>query len=63
MRKPIIAGNWKMNKTRDEVINFALGVSGKLPVYAECVVCAPFVYLREKSTCKFRNWRTKHGLS
>ena len=47
MRKPIIAGNWKMNKTRDEAINFALGVSGRLPNYAECIVCAPFIILRD----------------
>ena len=47
MRQYIIAGNWKMNKTRDEAIQFSLGVSGKLPTYAECVVCAPFIILRD----------------
>ena len=26
MRKPIIAGNWKMNKTRDEALQFIYAV-------------------------------------
>jgi triosephosphate isomerase len=29
MRKPIIAGNWKMFKTRDEALFFVLKVSEK----------------------------------
>ena len=32
MRRPILAGNWKMNKTRDEAIHFVLGVDYKLPI-------------------------------
>ncbi len=47
MRKPMIAGNWKMNKTRDEAINFTLGVANGLPLNVECVVCAPFIILRD----------------
>lgn len=47
MRKPMLAGNWKMNKTRDEGISFCLGVSGKLPLDVECVVCAPAIILRD----------------
>ena len=47
MRKPMLAGNWKMNKTRDEAISFCLGVSGKLPLDVECVVCAPAIILRD----------------
>ncbi len=31
MRKPIIAGNWKMFKTRDEALFFILQVSEKMP--------------------------------
>lgn len=31
MRKPIIAGNWKMFKTRDEALFFILKVSDKMP--------------------------------
>lgn len=31
MRKPIIAGNWKMFKTRDEALFFVLKVSEKMP--------------------------------
>ncbi|MGE4572176.1 MAG: triose-phosphate isomerase [Candidatus Izemoplasmatales bacterium] len=31
MRKPIIAGNWKMFKTRDEALFFILKVSEKMP--------------------------------
>ena len=31
MRKPIIAGNWKMFKTRDEALFFILQVSEQMP--------------------------------
>ena len=31
MRKPIIAGNWKMNKTNEEAKAFVEAVKGKLP--------------------------------
>lgn len=47
MRKPMLAGNWKMNKTRDEAIEFVLGVEGKLPTNIDCVVCAPAIILRD----------------
>ncbi len=47
MRKPILAGNWKMNKTRDEVIQFTLAVTNRLPDDVECIVCAPAIYLRD----------------
>ena len=48
MRKPIIAGNWKMFKTRDEALSFVYAVNEKLPSrdVVETVVCAPFVVLR-----------------
>ena len=48
MRKPIIAGNWKMFKTRDEAINFILQVNDKMPSIedVDSVVCAQFTVLR-----------------
>ena len=45
MRKPMLAGNWKMNKTRDEAIQFVLAVEGQLPSTIDCVVCAPAIIL------------------
>ena len=49
MRKPIIAGNWKMYKTRDEALQFIYAVAEKLPSIekVDSVVCAPFVILRD----------------
>ena len=48
MRKPIIAGNWKMFKTRDEAINFILQVNDRMPSIdkVDTVVCAQFTALR-----------------
>ncbi|QVK18095.1 triose-phosphate isomerase [Mycoplasmatota bacterium] len=48
MRKPIIAGNWKMNKTRDEALQFIYAVNQAVPSIEEVdtVVCAPAVLLR-----------------
>ena len=48
MRKPIIAGNWKMFKTRDEALNFVYAVADKVPSTdkVDSVICAPFVLLR-----------------
>ena len=31
MRKPIIAGNWKMNKTLSEAVSFVEEVKGQIP--------------------------------
>lgn len=47
MRKPMLAGNWKMNKTRDEAIQFMLAVQDNLPKTVESVVCAPAIILRD----------------
>lgn len=47
MRKPMLAGNWKMNKTRDEAIQFVLTVGDNLPSSIDCVVCAPAIILRD----------------
>lgn len=48
MRKPIIAGNWKMNKTRDEALQFIYAVKDNVVSKneVESVICAPFPYLR-----------------
>ncbi len=49
MRKPIIAGNWKMHKTRDEALQFLFSVNVKVPnhSYVESVVCPPAPILRD----------------
>ena len=46
MRKPIIAGNWKMFKTVPEAVAFVADVKGKAEVEGvESVICAPFTNL------------------
>lgn len=46
MRKPIIAGNWKMFKTVQEAVAFVSEVKGKAEVDGvESVICAPFTNL------------------
>jgi triosephosphate isomerase len=47
MRKPIVAANWKMNKTVDEAIELARELVAGLVAYAsvERVLCPPFVAL------------------
>ena len=49
MRKPIIAGNWKMFKVREEVLSFVLAVNKNLPSneVVDTVICAPALYLRD----------------
>ncbi|MDE6656252.1 MAG: triose-phosphate isomerase [Anaeroplasmataceae bacterium] len=49
MRKPIMAGNWKMNKTRDEALEFIYAVSDKLPNSSQLdsIICAPAIILRD----------------
>ena len=55
MRKPIIAGNWKMFKTRYEALSFIYGLSDSktgdslLPSkeVEDCVICCPFTVLRD----------------
>ena len=48
MRKPVMAGNWKMNKTRDEALQFIYAVNNELPSNekVESVICAPAILLR-----------------
>ncbi|NMM54655.1 triose-phosphate isomerase [Paenibacillus aquistagni] len=46
MRKPIIAGNWKMFKTVPEALEFVEQAKGKAEVEGvESVICAPFTNL------------------
>ncbi|MFO1444562.1 triose-phosphate isomerase [Bacillus sp. Bva_UNVM-123] len=47
MRKPIIAGNWKMHKTLSEAKDFFGEIDGKIPAEdkVETVVCAPSLFL------------------
>ena len=47
MRTPIIAGNWKMNKTVDEAVAFVREIRSPLNSHTsvESVVCPPFVAL------------------
>ncbi|HHY21550.1 MAG TPA: triose-phosphate isomerase [Bacilli bacterium] len=47
MRKPIIAGNWKMHKTLSEAIAFTKEVKGRIPSADEvdAVICAPALFL------------------
>ena len=49
MRKPIIAGNWKMYKTRDEALEFIYSVNDRMPSIdkVDSVICAPFIILRD----------------
>ena len=48
MRKPIIAGNWKMYKTREEALEFIYKVNSTVPSneLVDSVICAPFTSLR-----------------
>ncbi|KSU59938.1 triose-phosphate isomerase [[Bacillus] enclensis] len=47
MRKPIIAGNWKMNKTASEAKTFTEEVKGLVPDTdkVDSVICAPALFL------------------
>lgn len=47
MRKPILAGNWKMYKSFDEAVEFVEAVREAIPSEekVDAVVCAPAIYL------------------
>lgn len=49
MRKPIIAGNWKMNKTVSEARDFAEAVKNKIPSndVVDSVIGAPTLFLTD----------------
>lgn len=44
MRKPLIAGNWKMHKTVGEAVEFVEGLKGEVAgvTNAEVIVCPPY---------------------
>ena len=47
MRKPIIAGNWKMNKTLAEAKSFVADTKNNVPTSdaVDSIICAPFPFL------------------
>jgi triosephosphate isomerase (TIM) len=49
MRRPIVAGNWKMHGSRTENARLIEEIVGGYPAKADadCIVCPPFVYLQE----------------
>ena len=48
MRKPIIAGNWKMHKTIAEAMSFVNEVKNKVEnKNVDVVICAPFIALKD----------------
>ena len=49
MRRPIVAGNWKMHGTRSENARLIEELISGYPAQptAECIVCPPFVYLQD----------------
>ncbi|MEI4789352.1 triose-phosphate isomerase [Bacillus sp. FJAT-53060] len=49
MRKPIIAGNWKMNKTLGEAVSFVQEVKSSIPSpdKVESIVCVPALFLEK----------------
>jgi triosephosphate isomerase len=51
-RQPMIAGNWKMNGTRESIKNLLAGITAGMSEVntAEVVVCAPYVYLADVQT-------------
>lgn len=51
MRKPLVAGNWKMNGTRASVADLteAIKAGAKALDQADIAVCPPFVFLAEVS--------------
>ncbi len=58
MRKKIVAGNWKMNKSYPEAISLALDITKELshkivPAHFEAVLFPPFPFLRPVSEITF----------
>lgn len=46
-RKPVIAANWKMYKTKDEALEFIFAINGLVPSKdeVESIICAPAILL------------------
>ena len=53
MRRPLIAGNWKMNLTRDQAVTLARGLVEKVGPTSDIAlaVCPPSVYLDAVAQC------------
>jgi triosephosphate isomerase len=49
MRRPIVAGNWKLHGSRAENARLVEDIMAQLPSKpsGQCIVCPPFVYLQE----------------
>jgi triosephosphate isomerase (TIM) len=49
MRRPIVAGNWKLHGSRTDNARLVEDIMAQLPAKpaAQCIVCPPFVYLQE----------------
>jgi triosephosphate isomerase len=49
MRRPIVAGNWKMHGSRAENARLIEDLLAQYPTrtQADCIVCPPYVYLQE----------------
>jgi triosephosphate isomerase (TIM) len=49
MRRPIVAGNWKLHGSRTENARLVEDIMAKLPAKpaGQCIVCPPYVYLQE----------------
>jgi triosephosphate isomerase (TIM) len=49
MRRPIVAGNWKMHGSRAENARLIEALTAQFPAEsaAQCVVCPPFVYAQD----------------
>lgn len=49
MRRPIIAGNWKMNKTVEDAVSVATGLKRKFYTFSEAdiVICPPYTALNK----------------
>lgn len=46
MRRPLIAGNWKMNLSRDESVELVSGIAaGEIGADVDVLVCPTYVYL------------------
>ena len=48
-RKPLIAGNWKMYKTKDDAMAFIYAINLSVPdqEFVDTVICAPAIFLRD----------------
>jgi len=47
MRRPLVAGNWKLNGSKQSIKNLVEGIIGRLgdAPNADVAVCAPYIYL------------------